>query len=804
MKKILYLFMLGLFSVGLLNAEDSKQSTYVGQSEKIANKAPQEINISKEKKNQNTFQAERELLMGVWNQYMGGNKHSPVAYEPKSGFFYITVLDITDSENQGDPVGDIAHLLYRDMNTGSWGHDTTRMNTSQFEYYNYPSIAVTNPTNSKTRDNQVIYSHFTFWDEDPDNAGFILQQGARTYISSEYFGYGYDYRDMDAFPYIGPTTNESDNNNNYKWDKVDLLSIDRGEEVSEFYFASDLAPLEDTDRFGAYGIHGYDVVFGDKLVDKVPDKWGFDDFRYDPGNGGSWGNIPSLGADLAGNIYMAVNHHFPHQENSRTPGVCKSEDKGMTWSEFNVMDASVITDYAADMGFADVNIGQNISYDIDGFKVLGTDSYSYIFRINLYEAQGGNVTNVHLVEGLYENDKWTLSFIADLNTSSINSLFTTTDDARYIGMPLRITANTRGHEVEVALTADGKYEVVKWIDENQSHTFALPENWEKACQLNTTTGNYQSAGVIESFAACDVYMSWKEVGTNTWNGPFNVTNDTINSFNTFMPDVVPSRTNIPMMMLRTADYEGTDYDGLFNQTHDIVEQYVIDKITKAVEYMELDATKEYGAGDVKTLAHNFANDTLSFSYVGTDRDSKKTIILRNKGNATINITGFESDGDSDPFAFATENLPISLKANESTEIDVTFSPSEIGKLYSAEFYVMSDADNNEDIKITLFGMGVYKSVGEENLDLINLNISPNPIEENGLITLSLKESTPQNIKIGLYDINGKKVAELYEGKVLPNSEKSFKINSEEYTNGNYNLIIELNGKFIRKSLVISK
>lgn len=805
MRKVLLIFVLSMISTGLLYSKVTNSERLENNPKRTTAVQPdqawKDAKVGKTIKSNSDFQGTQLELENIWNQYMANNKHSPVAYEPISGLFYVTLLDIARDPNDENKYGDMAVLYNINMADKSVGSDTTRMNLSTFEYYNYPSIAVTNPLKSDSREDHMIYTHFTFWDIDPDNPGFIIPRGARVYISSLEYGYGRDYRDIDPFPYVGPEENNADDNN-YVWNAVDLISVDNGEDESSFYFASVLLPEDSNqDRYGAFGVHGYDALFGNKYTDQVPENMGFDDFRYDAGNASFYGNTPCLGSDSEGHIYFGTTHFFNAQIEYRVPGVAKSTDNGQTWSEFNIVNQNLLSDYAADNGFGDIQFYANVAYQIDGFKVTSPDNYSFVFRADLYETAGGDLSNVHVLEAMYKDGEWSIHFIADLATAEIRSFGTNTTDPRYLGKNFSYEANSRGHEVELALTADGKYEVVKWIDENRDHMSVMPDGWADLVQYSN--GSYVEVTGYDTVYACDIYMSWKEVGSTEWNGPFNVTNDETNSIYTYMPDIVPSTSSVPMLMLKTFDYEGDDRDGVYRDLPDVFEQYIAEKVTKVATFLEVDATQEGSFGG-KTLATNLEDDLLQFQFVGTTETKTKKVDFVNTGGSVITITDFETDGDTDAFEFSAGQTPLELGIGESVSVEVKFSPTEVGKMYNAQLYLLSDAENNDDIVVNLQGMGVVTSVYEENSELIDITINPNPISETGSIELKINGDAPQTVKMSLYNTAGQNLGILYDGNLQSGSSRNIEIKSEDYPSGSYNLFIEIDGKIIRKTIAISK
>lgn len=114
-----------------------------------------------------------------------------------------------------------------------------------------------------------------------------------------------------------------------------------------------------------------------------------------------------------------------------------------------------------------------------------------------------------------------------------------------------------------------------------------------------------------------------------------------------------------------------------------------------------------------------------------------------------------------------------------------------------------------------YGGNIYKVAGfstvlsvEEQFDLsnnlIDLNIYPNPMYENGSVSFELKNKSGI-VSIELYSNTGNKIGTLFEQFSEMNNPKVIEINNDKLSSGVYNLVIKLDGEpLFTKNLTVIK
>ncbi|MBM2814794.1 MAG: Por secretion system C-terminal sorting protein [Ignavibacteria bacterium] len=128
-------------------------------------------------------------------------------------------------------------------------------------------------------------------------------------------------------------------------------------------------------------------------------------------------------------------------------------------------------------------------------------------------------------------------------------------------------------------------------------------------------------------------------------------------------------------------------------------------------------------------------------------------------------------------------------------------------------FVDADNDGKCDLRGSK-GKGCAKGMGHGNKNCkfgtnksntqskftINQN-APNPVSNFTKLSFNLKETN--SVKVELYDSYGKKVKEVFEGK-LPAGDNTVDLNTTEVTPGNYFYTVEVAGKVQSKQLIILK
>jgi len=149
---------------------------------------------------------------------------------------------------------------------------------------------------------------------------------------------------------------------------------------------------------------------------------------------------------------------------------------------------------------------------------------------------------------------------------------------------------------------------------------------------------------------------------------------------------------------------------------------------------------------------------LDFGQVLIEQSSQRTLSLRNSGNIPLEITEALFTNE----AFSTNaDFPVTVEAGEFLYLELVFTPTDVGN-YEATLSFESNALNNDDVLVSLIGTG-FSDVSVT--DLINKGVSarlyPNPVKENTLLEVSLTE--PGRVSIGLYDLGGTLVGNVFEG-----------------------------------------
>ena len=123
----------------------------------------------------------------------------------------------------------------------------------------------------------------------------------------------------------------------------------------------------------------------------------------------------------------------------------------------------------------------------------------------------------------------------------------------------------------------------------------------------------------------------------------------------------------------------------------------------------------------------------------------QTLLLRNIGSGPLNVTGLSLAGDdAGQFSLANTSLPFTLQANETRDLQVTFSPSTLGPK-GALLNVSSNDPDSASVGVSLRGLNA-KGLGGANepslqwiLDALELPVTvgdPNP-NDNAMPTSAL-------------------------------------------------------------------
>ncbi len=253
---------------------------------------------------------------------------------------------------------------------------------------------------------------------------------------------------------------------------------------------------------------------------------------------------------------IATNLFEPRATYSeRVPGVTISTNGGNTWSAWEIMDSTLITQYAQNEGMDD---GRILPYRPEGFVVTGANSFSFITRIVVWDEDINN-WGVTLAEVSKVNNVWQpIKFIAPLDFYYIGAdapmneieyyTFNVFRDVSEVDGVVKdsIIPHPIGNEIQLSITKDGQYLVAKWIDvdyNNVMHLVYNPGLWtENDVQVDP-----------DSVYGNKLNFAYRHItNDDTWTlidkVPF--TGDEAAFIKgTEIPDIVPSLENIPLINL---------------------------------------------------------------------------------------------------------------------------------------------------------------------------------------------------------------------------------------------------------------
>ena len=293
-------------------------------------------------------------------------------------------------------------------------------------------------------------------------------------------------------------------------------------------------------QYGYYGSSAFNLTMGDFNAQESPAQWAPEKFKPSTDIGSSYNDHLYIDVDNAGGTYVGVKNMFVDDQDNRVPAVSKSEDGGITWSEFDRMPATLMRNYYAVYG-GDADHSFMIPYSSDGFVVWGVDKWSFIFRVVINKGQDDY--EFHVVE-VFKNGAWGIRKIADW--SGFNQLVMN-DVGESPNYKDSIQVSRLGNELQIVRTADSKFVVAKWIDYTDS-TLAV----EPPVLIN---GGLDTLSKIQSN---DVFMAIRDVSKTNWSEVYNVTDNAVIDKCTYLPLIIPDLEHVPLFQLFTFSSPYTD------------------------------------------------------------------------------------------------------------------------------------------------------------------------------------------------------------------------------------------------------
>lgn len=323
------------------------------------------------------------------------------------------------------------------------------------------------------------------------------------------------------------------------------------------HLAGTLNP-DDGVQYGAYGYFNFNLVVEDfGQVPTIPAAWGLDKWRPSTVVNSSFNAPMALGGDKNGTLYGVFNNFPAEAQDLRSVEVSMSTDQGKTWSNPVAMPTNLLDQYAqatgGDIAFQPSVTDFNTPYDGGSLIVSGPEQFSYFFRLatgqrNVADpSQIDTVLSFNIAEAKYDKGTWSLTKVAELNSYGFYMVSVQDSISQAIGVPaIQLSGNGRGHEIQSAVTADGKNIVVKWVDINPNR----PKEFSSVRVFDgPTNGLYSEVDPLTQIFDTDIYITSRATNSNSWAAVKNVTDDEDMAFRTYMPDVVKSVDDIPMLRM---------------------------------------------------------------------------------------------------------------------------------------------------------------------------------------------------------------------------------------------------------------
>jgi hypothetical protein len=440
-----------------------------------------------------------------------------------------------DNRQTGGDLGSQLVLRYSTNQGTTWLRQVLVNNSSTF--YGVPQLALANPNaSSSALDLKVCLTGYRY----PKESGYF-RVGTAVFVRTD--------GQVSEYPEQGPLTNNPDG---YYFGAGRLVGFNGGADRSGFAYCGILSPPSNTVQYGQYGSLVINARLQDleDFVGSIPNAWDKSVFRPAPQPTTTYNSPMYVDADANGTLYAVVNGLFADDPNNRVVAVSKSTDMGQSWSAFERMPTSVLQAYASNRGAA-IAVPFRV-YDQNALAVTGENRFSYIQRIALFADQN-TLSGVDLVETEYNSGNWTIRLIAPIN--DIPVVYSYNDSAsqarNYQQLVCDEVISPLGNEIEVARTADGSELIVKWID-NVPGTQPIRLNPPQvALRHDQTTGELTGEVQVDSLPVFNIFLAYRALSSQSWSDPLNLTGDTYFYKGTHIPSVVPSRTQVPLMVLRS-------------------------------------------------------------------------------------------------------------------------------------------------------------------------------------------------------------------------------------------------------------
>ncbi|MBS4001188.1 MAG: T9SS type A sorting domain-containing protein [Desulfobulbaceae bacterium] len=489
------------------------------------------------------------------NTYWPGT--NPFVYEPKSGTLIFAMSSRARLPEGSDTANFTGFLYLYTSQDGGLNWQKHEIYRKWAQVPTNPSVAVLNPNNSNDPADFMYVINSRYFVPEWENGQPVLKLRGGNYLLFE----GNDWKFFE-YPEEGPLSNNP--GTQQKWAMSNNVASD-AKNGNWVYTVGTLTPANQFVQYGTYGV-GYIGMDNADVGSSIPEQFKSDKFKPSEALNSSYQGQIEIDVDPLGNVYTAVNNFFqPNVDGNsdRVVGVAKSVDNGKTYSEFNKMSKSILEDFISFTGGSVTNgvtLPGSYPYGSNGFKVVAEDEYSFIYR--LFSIYGTSLaeSNSYIVEAFRKDGQWGMRQVATFSGNKWRIPYVIQDTNNLIEQDVFMD-NSRQHEVQLSMTADGQYLIAKWIDNRDVPVCLDPSV--------TIVG----LGIVDSMLSTDIFISYRPVNGTQWSAPQNLTDDVWFNKCTWIPTIIPSLNNIPVIEHTTVKFTNPS-DPRFNYPY-FVQNYVV-------------------------------------------------------------------------------------------------------------------------------------------------------------------------------------------------------------------------------------
>lgn len=356
----------------------------------------------------------------------------------------------------------------------------------------------------------------------------------------------------------------------YSWDNLAPFPFTSTENTTMYIAGSALQANSASALHGRYGVVTLDnSSLHDIEYSDFPTAFDVSKFK-DPTADGHYNSPMFFGKDKDNNLYAFINNNYKTDLNKRLPAFSVSNDNGLSWGALNIMPWNVFEAYVAPhsegVPVEDLSFGFD-AYNGTDFLMQENGDFSYVAKLFAQHKETNDLYVFDIVEVYYEGGQWGIRKVEEMRTPkaeggySWDRLWTIYQgQVDPIDGKLAFIETPRGNELELAITKDRKYLVMKWIDTKFSRNakgekIYVEETETEAVSVqyyNNTTKEWAETE-LQGYAPNDIYIKYREIGTDQWSDPVQLTNDERYYLHTHMPDMLPSLESIPIITSLTRE-----------------------------------------------------------------------------------------------------------------------------------------------------------------------------------------------------------------------------------------------------------